>query len=46
MAVRVGGTEIELSAYQELGADADIELVVAAVDAFEIVVDEIGVRVE
>src|SRR6266567_2380100 len=46
MAVRVGGTEIELSAYQELGADADIELVVAAVNAFEIVVDEIGVRVE
>src|ERR1051326_899220 len=46
MAVRVGRTEIELSPHQELGADANIVLVIVAVDAFEIVVDEVGVRVE
>src|SRR5260370_32910933 len=46
MAVRVGGTEIERSPYQESGTDANIVLVVVAVDAFEIVVNEVGVRVE
>src|SRR5436190_2551895 len=46
MAVRVGGTEIELSPYQEFGTDTNVVLLVVAVDAFEIVVDEVSVRVE